>query len=443
MLLSKTTLPEPHQAHQEVYKDILDPPKISEKIFWFFGAGLLLLSNYKYQDSLNIFYRGFLVMTVLTSIFTWKIWRLIFSIYMLWIWVSLGVITIFAWTEFGDRVGLTAYVFARAIPMFFLGFSVSREPFGRFVTLGALVLGYTLSSLHDIFIFHGLAGTSFTREQMALMMIAATASIDQRVQNYIYYFPAISYVCILGLGLMDYSNRLIRVTFLGSLAIMISAVIMSTWTASFIVLIIGGILVLFLLLRRLRTTSLFNRIILFCIVGFFIYLIFNIYVLFYAGSTGGGDTAKFVSRFTGILDFLTNPSEYIGDLNKLTGYRIELAIISIEGFLSAPLIGVGDFFYDFRIGGHSFWFDTFARYGLIGGIPLTLMFFSWVLFSYRNWRYSSWTYTNLATLTFFITLSIANLLNPYIFTSSIDFITFYAAGLVVGTHTYSTAVRYS
>ncbi len=52
--------------------------------------------------------------------------------------------------------------------------------------------------------------------------------------------------------------------------------------------------------------------------------------------------------------------------------RLALTNLSLQGFLANPLIGTGD------SGGHAYWFDRLAVYGLLGWFPILLIFYQQV-----------------------------------------------------------------
>ena len=54
--------------------------------------------------------------------------------------------------------------------------------------------------------------------------------------------------------------------------------------------------------------------------------------------------------------------------------RLTLTTQSLEGFLANPLIGSGN------IGGHAYWLDRLAEYGLVGWLPIILIFYQQVKF---------------------------------------------------------------
>ena len=407
---------------------------LSEKLFWISGAALLFLSNYHFQQFFNVGYRISLVLTGLLCICSWRLFTCVtFSRYTLWMFIALFIIGIFTFASWGDRVSKTFYHFERAIPLFYLGFSISRSHYARQIVLGSLMLGFTITSLLDIYLLRHILGDPLIREQMAVMLtdeLQGSDDIFNQIQNFIYYFPVVSFLCILLIGLLHENKTLLRIILIICLAIMSLMVFISTWTAAMLVLLIGFAIIILLpyrrnpkIMRRRRLIMSAALVGLFCLMVFYT-ADFNIY--------GASDSAKIATRIRAIPLLITNPSSFFLTMDDISGTRVSLVWVSLSSFFDSPFLGVGDDTHSDVIGGHSFWFDSLARYGIVGFIPLALMITSWSYWAAMNFKYNMESYMDRALFAFFITFVLSNIFNPYLFTSMLDLIVFLAAGIVCG-----------
>ena len=91
-------------------------------------------------------------------------------------------------------------------------------------------------------------------------------------------------------------------------------------------------------------------------------------LLFLANSVGSDAVAQRLHELNQFI--ISGNIENTSDM----GIRLKYIIMSLESFISSPLVGVGGFYgYDtryFGIGGHSGFLDELARYGILGTLSL-------------------------------------------------------------------------
>ncbi len=405
-------------------KDVL--PK--EYFFWLAGLTVLVLSNYKFQEIFNWPYRIalFITMVGFLACKNWK--KIVIDRYFFLIFLALFFVGVHALAGHGDRIHRTFYYFIRSIPFFVLGAAVTRNrPFRNTILVGILV-GYTLVACLDIYsVLTNSEVQGLIREQIAALTTGAQGEEEVLlgVNNLIYHFPTLVFVMFLSFSLYDLKSNSFKVFVLGCQSILLLTVLASTWTAA-VILLTAGLVILVCLESSKR-----GRIL--PVVGLAVFLI-TVFV-FYSGLTSvseGGDMGKMTQRIALIMQNIADPGGMAEIADEISGTRLSLMELSVNEFLKAPLFGVGDFYFHERLGGHSFVADTFARYGLIGGVPLVVMLISWTWKAFKNYLRDPKGRMHTSQLTFFSVFLLGNVLNPYLFMATLDLVVFFAAGLTCG-----------
>jgi hypothetical protein len=153
------------------------------------------------------------------------------------------------------------------------------------------------------------------------------------------------------------------------------------------------------------------------------------------GYTSSEGTERF-DRFQRIVSMPFKPERDQDDLDAVTSGRVSLGQESWRCFLSNPLLGVGDFPTGINLpGGHNAALDVFARYGLLGGIPVVFLFSYCLATALRAGRLdveNPWTMASC--LAFLIVYTGATFGNPIFLTAISETLFFLVFGFVAGRH---------
>jgi len=218
------------------------------------------------------------------------------------------------------------------------------------------------------------------------------------------------------------------------IAIQLSLLIMifySTWAVSIVNLLVGMVLLVFMLpssvTERTNIPYLFYKM-LPLLVGV-LFFVLSIKVFF--GSDSGRTSEQISFLFIDILS--GNFGNLYDGLEFATGGRIGLALVSITGFLSAPLIGHGIYISSAYFGGHCSLLDIFASGGLMAGLPLTGMFISWIYFGYKNIKLAKRNWENVSLFICVFLFIVGSFANPYFLNGQeISFFIYFIVGLICG-----------
>lgn len=411
--------------------DALAPAGFIDKMFWIIASSLFVLSIYRFQNEFNLAYKVVIILSVFGCLFVKDILGIITSKYGRALLIVGSVLACYALLEWGDRINKTSYLFLRSIPLFVLGYSVSQHRVARVYSLLTLLVGYGLSALMDLRHQSAFVGSSMVREQIAAIMQSSGIGLDDMIQSFIYYFPSLAFVFILSLSVFPLVRPAARIFVLGFVVCIGLSVLLSTWTAALTIMTLGVYIGAMLSLMARKTGAVKKRIFLLILVM----IVLSMAVSYIASSWSSADktdTNKYIYRITGLYALIVDPSDLATKIDHLTGGRLSIALISVGSFIAAPVFGIGDYDVSIGIGGHSTFADVFARYGIVGGVPICLMVFGWFWVALKNWRLERDKFQHTIMLTFFILYSVSIFFNPYLFMSSLDFVVFYAAGLSAG-----------
>jgi hypothetical protein len=220
--------------------------------------------------------------------------------------------------------------------------------------------------MHGITIYGDTAGTSF-------MMEAALHGIG----GYdLYINTAVLVSIIAGFALYTRRNWLARSLWISAWMFLVLANIVSTFTASALVALLGSVTVLICAIMT-RKLAISTTVILFVTMGLVGWLVFNMFLT--------------SDKYTYTSDKLSNIFEAVnkGGVKADPTTRGELLFMSIDAFLESPLIGYGaegSEIFDAgrgKSGGHSTWLNILVQYGLLGGFWFFLMVFA---VGWQIWR---------------------------------------------------------
>lgn len=174
------------------------------------------------------------------------------------------------------------------------------------------------------------------------------------------------YIAVLLYPILILSYKLKRIntfTFIISLILMFTLIILSEYTTALILILLTS--VLYFAGRKLSAKQLLILGAAFFIFLFFFWSFVSDFLLWLAGLF---DSDALTERLTALAGGITG-------LENFEDNRLNLYGLSLEGFISSPVFG-GMLGVKTANGGHSFILDSLANYGVISGIAL--------IFAYRN-----------------------------------------------------------
>jgi hypothetical protein len=307
----------------------------------------------------------------------------------------------------------------------------------RTIFISYIFLYYAISVLYG-FITAGLGNLA----DIDRSTLTRTISTEEDERSVILLWPFIFQIMNLGFINMfvNTKNLIIKVTLITILIGLTLAIFFSTFSAVVMMVFISTIMyfgIIFYHIFFKKSGIKTNKLIV---------LIFSIIILIgsylsikYIFSGAYGDMGGSSAEISKILDINTDVTE--NNLDDITNNRWTELIISLNGFLSSPIIGNGAFYFSRSLGGHSFIFDTLSSFGLVGSIPIFLIYIV-ILYKYFRFlnKYPSFEKEWIIGLSFFIStlvIFLSSALNPYLMHSSIDFVIFFYGGYLSGFNDYS------
>lgn len=164
-------------------------------------------------------------------------------------------------------------------------------------------------------------------------------------------------IILLGIYFLKYFTGLSRIILLSSILAIGISVVMSTFFASVLLLVLG---LCFVALAKYRSLISFKMLIsiAFLVLGF---------IYFYD---------NFLSQ-TNLIRPLENKIERFSDQGGDVTGRVDLTEASINTFYNNPFFGIGvpDWQSYKLVGEHMIWLDLFAHYGFLGSLPLLIFLY--------------------------------------------------------------------
>lgn len=155
-------------------------------------------------------------------------------------------------------------------------------------------------------------------------------------------------------------------------------------------------------------------------------------MLAWGSSSLGGAVRQVYNRLESVRRAVVL-QEVTKDTNVATSGRLELAKHSLQTFLRYPLFGAGGGDNAEQLGGHSYFIDTLARFGIVGSLPMFLAFLSLLWRAVQLRRSGGNRWAAAADVVFMITWLTALVINPYFLGYlTLNYIVFLGFGLICG-----------
>jgi hypothetical protein len=148
-------------------------------------------------------------------------------------------------------------------------------------------------------------------------------------------------------------------------------------------------------------------------------------------SAAGQAFAKVTSLLTGIFD-RTSGQDLVEQLQAGSSNRAMLLWQSFESFIRHPLVGVGFHEDSTEVGGHSFFGDSAAAFGLVGFVPIAAFFLLIMAGLSRARRRAPTSWAIAASQIYMWTLMLGLVVNPYLLEMlSLSYFLFFFLGLAL------------
>lgn len=388
--------------------------------FWIACALTLIVAHYQLWGRFNIVYKIMGTVVVVMMPFTAGFWRLISRPAVIWLLVFEFVMV--ANMLVGRYFTLSSLfttasapvILIRSLPFLLCGYTLARHLKWqrRFLLFVGAV--YWLFAIQDARGF--IAGT---REQLGRAeQYAQTQGFDDnRIGSmyagaFVYFAPLMLFFAIGLLRLYPSLSKRWRLFVMVMQATFTIVAVLSGFGATTVMAFLA--IILLAIYAPVKTVG--WRLYYLGVSGA-IYAAFELVrrgLLAQGGKGAAGEAfAKFSQLLSGI--FSNTPAEELAtSLEKASSMRTTLLLTSLDTFLRNPLMGHGfSGASDMTVGGHSFFFDTAAIFGLVGLVPILAFF---ILLSFSLWRAraaggSSWPPSS--STIFLFTLLAGLVMNPY------------------------------
>jgi hypothetical protein len=336
------------------------------------------------------------------------------------LFIPLIVFLLYLLAGFGDNKLVVATKFyLYSIPYFVLGYKmvIWRQERLKFLFIVLLLFPTTIVAIVELSkIFIGL-NTNLTRGIVSQFILGTPNSV-----NLVFYFPSLSLVALLSVGLFSLNN--LRLTIMaGSCQLILFVFVFFSSFSAPILVFVGGFVLLFLF-RSLPTKNLIGSTIAIFVILLALSLIIqnqNIY----------STKSVYLERLQMIPDLFSTKDYNTDNIDMVTNGRMVHIVNNLNIFLAHPIFGIG-YFYENDVGQHSFIFDVLASFGIIGTIPILFLFIYWISKGLKNIKTLAFDWLNLSCVTIVFSIFLFSAFNPYIFHSRMDFIIFFAGGIICG-----------
>lgn len=392
--------------------------------FWIICGLTLLVAHYHLWGRMNVAYKGLGAIVVAMALVSAGFARMLSRPAMLWLLLfELVMVVNMLMGRFYDVSALLStssppIVLLRCIPMMLCGYTLAKHPARERTFLLVIAAAYWLMCIPDFFGFISGAqgGLDRAQQQIATQGINADINVRQWAQAYvscfIYFSPLLLFFAIELFRIYPVVSRQMRVAVMVVQVTFVITAVFSGFGA--VVLMTGVACVLFGVFAPVKSLGYRMRWLAVGAAG--VGLLEVVRQAFFTSanrSAAGQGFAKAAAIVTGLF-YRQEGVDLVEQMSLGSSNRSVLLWQSIETFLRHPIVGFG--FQEDRseVGGHSFFFDTAASFGVIGLIP-AVAFFGLLILGLRAARKrvpASWP---LAASTIFVwTLVLGLVINPYL-----------------------------
>lgn len=414
-----------HKMKLKSLDGIVRKPRLTLTQYMLFSIATvtLVLSNYWLIQDFNTIYHAFFILFVALCFIEKSALRALRSYAGYWMFAFAFVLALMALAGHGDRISYSFISFMKNIPFFMLGFALANKQywFRRWMLLSiiAVYAAFAVKYLISILIW---GGRFATRQAVASIF---SENADAVVSAFISYFPTQVLVMFFCITLLNDSQQRFKVFGIVCGCILSMLVIFSYWVMPIFMIAIGGSV---LVLQTIKKTKLSFKQRLYTII-LVACAVFIVIPILNALAARGAVGQRVIDRTMGVLG-VPFSSGGIGEIDSFSGGRLSLAAESIAVFSKRPILGNGDYYFR-GTGGHSLWFDSLARYGLLGSIPIFAFGITILVISTRNFNSKRSDYTDTAMMMAIYSWFFASFMNPYLL-GTVGYFVFLAGGMATG-----------
>ena len=305
----------------------------------------------------------------------------------------------------------TAAILLRCLPMMMCGYTLAKFPKYERVFLLPVSLIYFLFAVPDAIGFQSISGTSFGRTKMAAEHFGLDSAdvANSYVHTFIYFGPLLIYFAAILIRLYGVAGKQMRMAILCAQATFCFVAVFSGFTAPLLL-----VLTFFLLVALCAPVrSSFTRAV-WLSLGVLGVVILDLMRGGFSNDSQRVAVAKAFQKLSIAIEGLLVGGLESG-IDEASSGRWSLLFRSLGTFARNPLFGHGlNTKSDIAIGGHSFFADTAAIFGLLGLLPiiyaLGVLFFGLLRSRWSqnyDWRAAS-------SLIVISLIWIGNVINPYL-----------------------------
>lgn len=390
--------------------------------FWIICGLTLVVAHYQLWGRMNLAYKGLGALVVATMLISAGLARLLSRPAILWLLAfELVMVVNMIMGRFYDVSALFTtssppIVLLRSFPMILCGYTLAKHPTRERTFLLVVAAAYWLLCIPDFFGFISGAqgGLDRSQQQIETQGIGGDVNASQWAKAYIscfiYFSPLLLFFAIELFRIYPTISRQMRVVVMVVQATFVITAVLSGFGA--VVLMTGVACVLFGLFAPVKSLAYRLRWLAVGAAGVGMLQVVR-QSLFSTGSAASQAFAKAASIVSSIF-YRQEGVDLIEQMSLGSSNRSVLLWQSIETFLRHPIVGFG-FQEDMtEVGGHSFFFDTAASFGVIGLVP-AVAFFGLIILGLRAARKRDSGSWPLAASTIFVwTLILGLIINPYL-----------------------------
>lgn len=157
------------------------------------------------------------------------------------------------------------------------------------------------------------------------------------------------------------------------------------------------------------------------------------------------DAGALAHRYKTLVSMVSTGNVSADAMDSVTSGRSSILSLSTESFAQHPIIGTGDdraSEVNVRVSGHSSAIDVFARYGLLGGLPVLFLFIVALRTALVAGRFDiEYPWTMASCMAFLAVYALSMFWNPIFLTAISEVYFFLVFGFVSGRHAFHSAIR--
>jgi hypothetical protein len=413
-------------------------PSINLRLFWFACLAAIITSHYSIASGPRLpwLYRVAAVMIVLLVPLTAGFGALVQQTPVILLIAFEVVLVTGSLVGFSGSPGdfLTTnsepVTWLRCFPMLLCGFTLARYPNSERRWILWLTGIFALLTIPDVaeFLRGNVAGTARVDVFMDTNRGERQLGI---VNSYVNLSPACLFLALLALRPRDVLHGFRRWLLVAIQLPLLLVPLVSGYTAPAVLFFTAAASAVFVVpVRNLAYRLQAAALTIVAIVAIWVALVS-------AGTTLGGSVGQVARRLESLRQAIAN-REITTETNVASSGRLELSKISWNSFINHPVFGAGGASDNSETqGGHSFFLDTLARFGVIGSFPMFAAFVWLTRAALHAWRRKTFRWSGAAMVLFMASWIVALFINPYFLGYiTLNYVVFLSFGFIIGDSVY-------